>query len=151
MAFDLLKEEKDSGPHLYRHDLEALFYVMLMICCRHSIIKKPQPHGTSQLEEISANFSNWFERERSWDDFAQLKTSATNPSLFPRASKTSVLASTLFVVTLQKAFSLARMQRMKLKLHLSRHFQMISILMAVYPLSWNQHRNRCQNRLITIP
>ncbi|PBK65634.1 hypothetical protein ARMSODRAFT_961000, partial [Armillaria solidipes] len=57
MAFDLLKEEKDSGPHLYRHDLEALFYVMLMICCRHSIIKKPQPHGTSQLEEISANFS----------------------------------------------------------------------------------------------
>ncbi|KAK0448042.1 hypothetical protein EV421DRAFT_1658879, partial [Armillaria borealis] len=43
MAFDLLKEEKDSGPHLYRHDLEALFYVMLMICCRHSIIKKPQP------------------------------------------------------------------------------------------------------------
>ncbi|SJL01219.1 uncharacterized protein ARMOST_04537 [Armillaria ostoyae] len=75
MAFDLLKEEKDSGPHLYRHDLEALFYVMLMICCRHSIIKKPQPHGTSQLEEISANFSKWFERERSWDDLAQLKRS----------------------------------------------------------------------------
>ncbi len=46
MAFDLLKEEKDSGPHLYRHDLEALFYVMLMICC-HSIIKKPQPYGMS--------------------------------------------------------------------------------------------------------
>ncbi|KAK0209362.1 hypothetical protein IW262DRAFT_1529108 [Armillaria fumosa] len=57
MAFDLLMEEKDSGPHLYRHDLEALFYVMLMICCCHSILKRVQPSGTSQLEEISANFS----------------------------------------------------------------------------------------------
>ncbi|SJL01227.1 uncharacterized protein ARMOST_04545 [Armillaria ostoyae] len=75
MAFDLLKEEKDSGPHLYRHDLEAIFYVMLMICCRQSIIKKPQPHGTSQLEEISGNFSEWFDREMSWNFLAKVKTS----------------------------------------------------------------------------
>ncbi|KAK0191596.1 hypothetical protein F5146DRAFT_1049500, partial [Armillaria mellea] len=40
MAFDLLNERKDSGPHLYRHDLEALFYVMLIIWCRHSITKE---------------------------------------------------------------------------------------------------------------
>ncbi|KAK0226980.1 hypothetical protein EDD85DRAFT_777171 [Armillaria nabsnona] len=75
MAFDLLKEEKDSGPHLYRYDLEALSYVMLMICCRYSIIKKRQPHGTSQLEEISANFSEWFDREMSWNFLAKVKTS----------------------------------------------------------------------------
>ncbi len=75
MAFDLLKEEKDSGPHLYRHDLEALFYVMLMICCRHSIINEPQPYGTSQLREIPTAFSKWFERERSWDDLAEHKRS----------------------------------------------------------------------------
>ncbi|KAK0231483.1 hypothetical protein IW262DRAFT_1292362 [Armillaria fumosa] len=74
MALDLLKERKDSGPHLYRHDLEALFYVMLMICCRHSIIKKVQQNGT-QLEEISANFSEWFDRTMSWNILAKVKTS----------------------------------------------------------------------------
>ncbi|KAK0490360.1 hypothetical protein IW261DRAFT_1323834, partial [Armillaria novae-zelandiae] len=75
MAFDLLKEEKDSGPHRYRHDLEALFCVMLMICCRHSIIRKVQPKGTSQLEEIPANFSEWFDRTMSWNILAKVKTS----------------------------------------------------------------------------
>ncbi|KAK0490368.1 hypothetical protein IW261DRAFT_8982 [Armillaria novae-zelandiae] len=75
MAFDLLMEENDSGPHLYRHDLEALFCVMLMICCRHSIIKKVQPKGTSQLEEIPATFSRWFDRTKSWDLLAAMKTS----------------------------------------------------------------------------
>ncbi|KAK0490315.1 hypothetical protein IW261DRAFT_1323966, partial [Armillaria novae-zelandiae] len=75
MALDLLVEEKDSGPHLYRHDLEALFYVMLMICCCHSIIEKVQSNGASQLEEISANFSRWFDRTISWNTLAELKTS----------------------------------------------------------------------------
>ncbi|KAK0231475.1 hypothetical protein IW262DRAFT_485246 [Armillaria fumosa] len=94
MALDPLME-KDSGPHLYRHDLEALFYVMLMICCRHSIIKKVQLNSTSQLEEISANFSQWLDREMFWNILAQVKTSflaTTNPSLFPRASKVFVPA-----------------------------------------------------------
>ncbi|KAK0452052.1 uncharacterized protein EV420DRAFT_704485 [Desarmillaria tabescens] len=75
MALDLLKEQDDSGPHLYRHDLEALFYVMLMICCRHSIIKEPQPRGASQLEEIPKTFSQWFDRGMSWDILGKLKRS----------------------------------------------------------------------------
>ncbi|KAK0498092.1 hypothetical protein EDD18DRAFT_1461191 [Armillaria luteobubalina] len=75
MAFDLLKERKDYGPHLYRHDLEALYYIMLMICCRHSIIKKVQPDGTSQLEEIPENFYQWFDRQMSWKVLATVKTS----------------------------------------------------------------------------
>ncbi|KAK0191591.1 hypothetical protein F5146DRAFT_1121775 [Armillaria mellea] len=75
MAFDLLEEEMDSGPHLYRHDLEALFYVMLMICCRHSIIKKSQPYGTSQVEEIPTIYTKWFDREKSWSDLAEKKRS----------------------------------------------------------------------------
>ncbi|KAK0205945.1 hypothetical protein DFS33DRAFT_1381028 [Desarmillaria ectypa] len=75
MAFDLLKEQKDSGLHLYCHDLEALFNVMLMICCHHSIIKEPQPHSTSQLEEIPKSFSQWFDCGISWDDLAELKSS----------------------------------------------------------------------------
>ncbi|KAK0231492.1 hypothetical protein IW262DRAFT_1263042 [Armillaria fumosa] len=75
MAFDLLKERKDYGPHLYRHDLEALYYVMLMICCRHSIIKQVQPDGTSQLEEIPENFYEWFDRQMSWKVLATVKTS----------------------------------------------------------------------------
>ncbi|KAK0498107.1 hypothetical protein EDD18DRAFT_1071597 [Armillaria luteobubalina] len=74
MALDLLKEQKDSGPRLYRHDLEALFYVILMICCRHSIIKKVQPNGT-QLEEISAIFSEWFDCTMSWNLLTKVKTS----------------------------------------------------------------------------
>ncbi|KAK0479934.1 hypothetical protein EDD18DRAFT_1086212 [Armillaria luteobubalina] len=74
MALDLLKEVNDSGPHLYRHDLEALFYVMLMICCRHSIIKNSQD-GTSQLKESSAHFSQWFDRTMSWSVLAKVKTS----------------------------------------------------------------------------
>ncbi|KAK0231488.1 hypothetical protein IW262DRAFT_1427422 [Armillaria fumosa] len=73
MAFDLLTEEKDSGPHLYRYDLEALFCVMLMTCCRHSIIKEVQPNGTSQLEEIPENFSEWFDRKMSWKFLAKVK------------------------------------------------------------------------------
>ncbi|PBL01803.1 hypothetical protein ARMGADRAFT_915394 [Armillaria gallica] len=36
-----------SWPHLHCYDLEALFYGMLMIFCRHSIINEPQPDGTS--------------------------------------------------------------------------------------------------------
>ncbi|KAK0490347.1 hypothetical protein IW261DRAFT_1387665 [Armillaria novae-zelandiae] len=75
MASDLLVEEKDSGPHLYRHDLEALFYVMLMICCRYSIINEVQPNGVSQLEEISAHFSEWFDHQMSWNILATVKTS----------------------------------------------------------------------------
>ncbi|KAK0490358.1 hypothetical protein IW261DRAFT_1387679 [Armillaria novae-zelandiae] len=75
MAFDLLKEKNDSGPHLYCHDLEALFYVMLMICCRHSIIRKVQPQGTSQLEEIPAHFYRWFDRSMSWNILADMKIS----------------------------------------------------------------------------
>ncbi|KAK0493009.1 hypothetical protein EDD18DRAFT_1181829, partial [Armillaria luteobubalina] len=74
MAFDLLTEEEDSNRHLYRHDLEALFYVMLIICCRHSIIKV-QPKGTSQLEEIPANFSQWFDHKMSWNLLAKVKES----------------------------------------------------------------------------
>ncbi|KAK0209390.1 hypothetical protein IW262DRAFT_1529151 [Armillaria fumosa] len=72
MAFDLLTEEKDSGPHLYRHNLEALFYVMLMICCHHSILKRVQPSGMLQLEEISANLSWWFDCKMSWNLLAKV-------------------------------------------------------------------------------
>ncbi|KAK0455759.1 uncharacterized protein EV420DRAFT_1310416 [Desarmillaria tabescens] len=74
MALDLLKAQDDTRPHLYRHDLEALFCVMLMICCRHSIIKEPQPRGTSQLEEIpTKSFPRWFDCETSWDMLSVFK------------------------------------------------------------------------------
>ncbi|THU81955.1 hypothetical protein K435DRAFT_872799, partial [Dendrothele bispora CBS 962.96] len=42
MAYELL-DPKKSVPHLYRHDLESLFYVMLFLCCRYSLDGKPVP------------------------------------------------------------------------------------------------------------
>ena len=35
MAHELLKGT--SGTHLYRHDVESFFYIMLMMCARHTI------------------------------------------------------------------------------------------------------------------
>ncbi|KAF8875829.1 hypothetical protein CPB85DRAFT_1345346, partial [Mucidula mucida] len=41
MAFDLQDPHNLHVLHLYRHDLESLFYVLLMLVCRHkSIIRK---------------------------------------------------------------------------------------------------------------
>ncbi|KAK0209370.1 hypothetical protein IW262DRAFT_1529132 [Armillaria fumosa] len=85
MAFDLLTEEKDSGPHLYHHDLEApiLCHVDDMLLPLHPE-EGPTQQAHSQLEEISANFSWWFDCMMSWNALAETKTSFfINPKPLP--------------------------------------------------------------------
>ncbi|KAE9382310.1 hypothetical protein BT96DRAFT_755069, partial [Gymnopus androsaceus JB14] len=41
MAIDLLNKLKKS--HMYRHDLESLFYIMLFLACRYENPGKPLP------------------------------------------------------------------------------------------------------------
>jgi hypothetical protein len=38
MAYELLRD--GSLTHLYRHDLESLFYVMLLLCARHTFTQE---------------------------------------------------------------------------------------------------------------
>ncbi|PBK80663.1 hypothetical protein ARMGADRAFT_879663, partial [Armillaria gallica] len=35
MAYELFDDDENGNPpkHLYRHDLESLFYVILLLCC----------------------------------------------------------------------------------------------------------------------
>ncbi|KAJ3928147.1 MAG: protein kinase [Lentinula lateritia] len=54
MSLDLLNPNWESG-HLYRHDLESLFYIMLCLACRY---EKP---GVSAVEvEEPRPYSEWF-------------------------------------------------------------------------------------------
>ncbi|KAE9384080.1 hypothetical protein BT96DRAFT_842818 [Gymnopus androsaceus JB14] len=50
MAIDLL-DEKWHGGHMYRHDLESLFYIMLCVACRYEKPAKPLP---------KAPYEEWF-------------------------------------------------------------------------------------------
>ncbi|KAJ3862980.1 protein kinase [Lentinula novae-zelandiae] len=49
MSFDLL-DYRWAGGHLYRHDLESLFYIMLCLACRYEApgVPAPEPRPYSQ-------------------------------------------------------------------------------------------------------
>ncbi|THU81957.1 hypothetical protein K435DRAFT_972149 [Dendrothele bispora CBS 962.96] len=50
MAYELLDSDpKKLVPHLYRHDLESLFYVMLFLCCRYNL----------DGESVSSLYDKW--------------------------------------------------------------------------------------------
>ncbi|THU81956.1 hypothetical protein K435DRAFT_844549 [Dendrothele bispora CBS 962.96] len=50
MAYELLDSDpKKLVPHLYRHDLESLFYVMLFACCRYNL----------DGESVSSLYDEW--------------------------------------------------------------------------------------------
>ncbi|KAK0237059.1 hypothetical protein EDD85DRAFT_1023789 [Armillaria nabsnona] len=40
MAYELLDDDENGNPpkHLYRHDLESIFYVILLLCCRCELV-----------------------------------------------------------------------------------------------------------------
>ncbi|KAF5358710.1 hypothetical protein D9757_013025 [Collybiopsis confluens] len=52
MAYDLLDTHWDK-VHRYRHDLESLFYIMLIVCCHYS-------DPTTRAPNLQ--FSGWFDR-----------------------------------------------------------------------------------------
>ena len=59
MAFELLKGI--GTTHLYRHDLESLFYVMLLTTTRHTI--SPTKGGVVMREGIRP-YQEWFDEQR---------------------------------------------------------------------------------------
>ncbi len=74
MAFDLLGQS-DVG-HLYRHDVEAFYYVLLLLCCRYEIVQSAEGKA---MKELPSNkdmpFEEWFDRMMSWKTLADAKLS----------------------------------------------------------------------------
>ncbi|KAK0211854.1 hypothetical protein IW262DRAFT_1412085 [Armillaria fumosa] len=71
MAHDLLKES-DIG-HLYRHDLEALFYVSLMLCCRYCIVETSNGRQLQELPLKDIAFADWYKRTLPWPSLSSQK------------------------------------------------------------------------------
>ncbi|KAK0234903.1 hypothetical protein EDD85DRAFT_1024792 [Armillaria nabsnona] len=65
MAYDLLGQS--DGGHLYRHDIEAFYYVLLMLCCRFEIVQSREGKVMRelQLEKAEMPFAQWFDRTKS--------------------------------------------------------------------------------------
>ncbi|KAF9021745.1 hypothetical protein BDZ89DRAFT_1137783 [Hymenopellis radicata] len=75
MAFDLLQKYSHHPKHIYRHDLESIFYVMVIFFSRYEF-KATQP--TSGREERLKKrshppLSEWFDPTLSWDRLANEK------------------------------------------------------------------------------
>ncbi len=70
MAYQLLVNDKkgNSPKHLYRHDVESVFYVVLLICCRYRFVVTPAPE-TPPRQKVRSPFDHWYRLSR-----AQLKT-----------------------------------------------------------------------------
>ncbi|KAK0488049.1 hypothetical protein EDD18DRAFT_1466506 [Armillaria luteobubalina] len=66
MAHDLL-DESYLG-YLYRHDVEALYYVLLMLCCRYEIVEIKKVLTLRPLQENPSDmpFTEWFNGSLTW-------------------------------------------------------------------------------------
>ena len=67
MAYELL--QGTSTTHLYRHDVESLFYIMLLLGARHTIVPAkggPDTGGGSQvvMRKGSRPYQAWFDAQR---------------------------------------------------------------------------------------
>ncbi|KAK0475749.1 hypothetical protein IW261DRAFT_1492684 [Armillaria novae-zelandiae] len=73
MAHELLGQS-DIG-HLYRHDVEAFYYVLLMLCCRYEIVWSPEGNAMKELSEDKKDlpFEKWYDRTTSWETLADAK------------------------------------------------------------------------------
>jgi len=77
MAYELLMGA--STTHLYRHDMESLFYIMLLMCARHTIVHS---NGGANAEAKSGvvmrrgklPYQRWFEGQ-DYDTLGSLKNS----------------------------------------------------------------------------
>ncbi|KAF8915050.1 hypothetical protein CPB85DRAFT_452813 [Mucidula mucida] len=75
MAIDLLRKHSVQPDHIYRHDLESLFYVMLILFARYEFIAaEPDDDGAERLvKRLKAPLSEWFDPTLSWATLAQKK------------------------------------------------------------------------------
>ncbi|KAK0213605.1 hypothetical protein IW262DRAFT_1485690 [Armillaria fumosa] len=63
MAYELLIDKKGQPPkHLYRHDVESIFYVILLFCCRYEVLDTPTSSEPAPLacEKVSSPFDDWY-------------------------------------------------------------------------------------------
>ncbi|KAK0234904.1 hypothetical protein EDD85DRAFT_909488 [Armillaria nabsnona] len=75
MARDLLQTVDVS--HLYRHDIEALFYVLMMLCCRYEIVSSDKGSvmkGVKLEKGEQKPFADWFSRTVTWNILSDMKT-----------------------------------------------------------------------------
>ncbi|KAK0211857.1 hypothetical protein IW262DRAFT_1485875 [Armillaria fumosa] len=75
MAHELLRQSDVS--HLYRHDVEAFYYVLLMLCCRYKIFQSAEGKVMKQLSknEKDLPFEKWYDRTMSRETLAHAKLS----------------------------------------------------------------------------
>ncbi|KAK0451398.1 uncharacterized protein EV420DRAFT_1766427 [Desarmillaria tabescens] len=71
MAHELLG--KSDVSHLYRHDVEAFYYVLLMLCCRYEIVQSAEGKVMKELELKNMPFAQWFDRTLSWEGLSDIK------------------------------------------------------------------------------
>ncbi|KAG7442732.1 uncharacterized protein BT62DRAFT_973413 [Guyanagaster necrorhizus] len=68
MAFELLINDENGHPpkHLYRHDVESIFYVILLLCCRYKVVAIQDPDGRPILErtQVHSPFDSWYKLGR---------------------------------------------------------------------------------------
>ncbi|KAK0474732.1 hypothetical protein EDD18DRAFT_1470569 [Armillaria luteobubalina] len=63
--------------HLYRHDVEAFYYVLLVLCCHYEIVQSAEGKVMKELlkNETSLPFEKWYDRTMSWETLAAVKLS----------------------------------------------------------------------------
>ncbi|KAG7440619.1 uncharacterized protein BT62DRAFT_997656 [Guyanagaster necrorhizus] len=68
MAYELLISDENGHPpkHLYRHDVESIFYVILLLCCRYEVVAKQHLDGRPILErtKVHSPFKSWYKLDR---------------------------------------------------------------------------------------
>ena len=77
MAFELL--QGTSTTHLYRHDLESLFYIMLLMAARHTIAPTKGGLGVEPKDHVvmrgrAPPYQKWFETQ-DYDTLGSIKES----------------------------------------------------------------------------
>ncbi|KAK0478803.1 hypothetical protein IW261DRAFT_1337140, partial [Armillaria novae-zelandiae] len=70
MAYELLSSDENGQPpkHLYRHDVESVFYVILLLLCRYKFVGT-QSSSQEARRKVASPFDHWYTLTR-----AQLKT-----------------------------------------------------------------------------
>ena len=70
MAQELLMGRSDT--HLYRHDVESLFYIMLLTCARHEFDRSNKSKWSVVMREGKLPYQKWFSGQ-DYDTLGRLK------------------------------------------------------------------------------
>ncbi|KAF9013623.1 hypothetical protein BDZ89DRAFT_995405 [Hymenopellis radicata] len=79
MAIDLLQNDSLHPQHIYRHDLESLFYVMLVLFTRYEFeaVQPTSSHIQDRAERLAKRshppLSEWFDSTQSWNTLGERK------------------------------------------------------------------------------